>query len=120
MAATTKQETIEIKIVFLQEGTRWVAQGVDYDINASGRTIPEAQQEFFWAFIAAIVVRAERGLLNSANPAASLPKAPSIFAEHFEEGEALKEPAMYELPGGLPEAHIIRAVRASDRRIYQD
>ena len=119
MKTATKQETFDLRVVFLQEGSRWTAQGVEFDINASGRTIQEAQQEFFWAFIAAIVVRAERGLLDPMRPTASLPKAPAIFAEHFAEGEPLKEAARYDLPGGLPEAHVIRSVKSSERRIYQ-
>jgi hypothetical protein len=116
---TKHEESFPVRLVFFQEGRRWVAQCVDFDINASGATIPEATEQFFWTFVGEIVVRAELGKLDPRNLKKSLPKARPHFEDWFKNAEPLVEKRFTMPPGtGLPEAHVIRAVRA-DRRLFE-
>jgi hypothetical protein len=110
-------KTIELRVVFLQEGDRWIAQGVDYDICASGRDLAEAQHEFDWAFVGALVVRGELGMLDLSNITKSLPRAPEKYRTWFKEAQKHLEPSdPFPVPPGLPGAHVIGAIRANERR----
>lgn len=114
MTTSKTKHELQIRLVFFQEGQRWVAQCVEYNINASGRSVAEAQNEFSWAFIAALVVRAERGLLDPEDPTACLPKGRPQYEDIFNQAQRLAEGASFAIPPGvdIPAAHVILAVHA--------
>lgn len=111
----TTTEVKELRVLFFQDGNRWVAQCIDYDICTSGSSIPEAQQHFGEAFVAELGLSYEL----KRQPLEGVPAAPEHYRRLFEEThERLEGQFPIEVPAGadIPPAHVIRAI-AADRRI---
>jgi hypothetical protein len=107
-------QTILLRLLFFQEGVRWVAQCVDYDICAGGESISDAQVNFSSLLATEVCLNLEnnRGMLDG------IPPAPAHFEKLFTASQERLEQLPIELPRGedVPPAHVIRAV-AADRRI---
>jgi hypothetical protein len=84
------QETthsIQITGVLLKEASAWVAQGLEYDIAAQGKTIRDAMRAFRQTLIGQIVIDVRHGR----QPFANIPKAPDFYWEKYDEGESLAD-----------------------------
>lgn len=112
--AQINEKELNVRVLLYQEEGQWIAQGIEWDINAHGHTIEAAQKSFFETFVCAIIANLE----NHRGPLTGLKEAPAVFRHRFESGEALKDPASYRLPPdvNLPAPHMLRAVEA-ERRI---
>ena len=107
-------EKLDLRVLFYQEGTNWIAQCIEFDVNAHGHDIASAQDAFFRAFAASLVIHIQ----NHKDPLTSIPKAPVYFANRFEQArqQQLAGEATWRLPASLalPAPHVIHAI---ERRI---
>lgn len=72
-------QTLVIKVIFMHEGRHWVAQGLEYDLAAQGRTVEETKRAFERTFTGRLLFDRERGR----QPLSGLPKAPQKFWDIF-------------------------------------
>lgn len=70
-------------LLFLDEGKTWIAQGLEYDIAAQGKTLKEAQEAFNRMFITKIIL----DLNNGVDPLSQLSEAPEEYQQMFNETE---------------------------------
>jgi hypothetical protein len=84
-----------------QDGKWWVAQCLDYDIAAPGKTIRDALYEFQRLVVARVAISARNGLDD---PFAGLKRAPERYWKMFDEQSApLKdEIPTFRLPSDEP------------------
>lgn len=101
---------LQLSIVFVQEtgaqGTMWVAQGLEYDIAAQGKTLKEAQDAFERAFVGQVIVNLHHGK----EPMENVPAAPADFWHKFHEGLRLAERKPLFFGDDLPVDFPIRAI----------
>ena len=103
-------ETIQITGVLLKEASAWVAQGLEYDIAAQGKTIRDAMLAFERTVVGHIVL----DLQNNRQPLSALPKAPRFYWNQYEQGEPLMENRKpFRLPDNVP----FRAAEAVELRV---
>ena len=69
-----KKYRIKVSVLLRYEGIYWVAQGIEYDIAAQGRTIQEAKKAFEKTIIGQIILDVKDGL----EPLTGVEKAPPI------------------------------------------
>jgi hypothetical protein len=67
--------TITVRVLFIREGDSYVAQCLEYDIAAQGKTMPEVKRGFELTFAGQMELdtRAGRPLFQG------IPKAPDIY-----------------------------------------
>lgn len=107
------QQSVTLRVLFYQEGAQWIAQCVDFDINAHGESIGLAQRAFEHAVIAEIVTRVE----NNQHPFEKSNTVPTFFAQAFEDALAEKlEQRNIKVPPNVPPAFMIGAI-AAERRV---
>lgn len=63
-------------IVMFKEDDWWIAQCIEYDLAAQGKTIDDAQYEFQRIFCGRMLVARELGIED---PLADIPRAPAMF-----------------------------------------
>ncbi len=76
---------IKIRVLFFKDGQNWVAQGLEYDMVAQGRTIKETQNMFERVFVGNIIINIENGI----EPLSQFKPAPKYFFNMFERAEQL-------------------------------
>lgn len=77
-----------MRVLLLKENDRWVAQGLEYDITASGVSIAEAKAAFR-RMVEAQVAGAEH---DGIEPFEGIGPAPDFYHELAERAEPLKNP----------------------------
>jgi hypothetical protein len=107
-------ESLMIRVLFLKDGPVWVAQGLDYDVAAQGRTIAAAKQ----AFVETLVGRLRMDMERKFPPLYGLSQAPRNFWAIY---ETVAERCMHlnaeridsgsSRPHGLPPAFIIPVIQ---------
>ncbi len=80
-------QTIQITGVLLKEASAWVAQGLEYDIAAQGKTIRDAMRAFRRTLVGQIILDIKLGR----RPLSNVPKAPDFYWEKYDEGEPLAD-----------------------------
>ena len=75
--------TVAINAVIYQDGDDWIAQGIEHDICAQGRSIQEARR----AFEESVVGMALFGVASGKRPLSDIPPAPEEFHAMFEKAE---------------------------------
>ena len=112
-----KPKTIPLRVVLTldRETVQWVARCVEYDIAASGRTLPDAQRAFVGVFIAQLIADVTAGR----QPLEGVPVAPSEIAHRFEAGQRLGDRGKpLEIPRSmLPPDYMIDA-SLQEMRVY--
>jgi hypothetical protein len=108
----TQQVTFNVSVLILREGDSWVAQGLEYDIAAQGKTIAAAKTAFERTFVGQIVV----DVLHGKQPLEGVSRAPRSYWTKFEHGERLTDRKPFYLPEGIPPSFMIAAA-AEDLRI---
>ena len=83
----TKSLDFKLSVLLLREGEAWVAQCLDYDIAAQGKTIAEAKDAFARTFAGQVFV----DLNHNVEPLHGFSPAPQEYWEQFEKGERLKD-----------------------------
>jgi hypothetical protein len=97
---------VRVRVLLLIESKRWVAQCLDYDITAHGKTIPEAKNAFMSTFLSQMVLDYHAG----ASPLAGMKAAPKWYFDMYKRAERLDEPMLMVAPAdeSLPEAPPMR------------
>jgi hypothetical protein len=89
--------TIQISGLLLKEASAWVAQGLEYDIAAQGKTIRDAMKAFRRTVVGQMVIDMKHGR----EPLSAIPKAPDFYwQKYFEEAEPLTRQPL-NLPAGI-------------------
>ncbi len=84
-------------LLCVEEGT-YVAQCLEYDIAAQGRSLHEAMQRFQATFVAHITLDLQEGR----SPLCDVQRAPDRYWEQFEKAEPLARPMPLRMPMDLP------------------
>lgn len=77
----------KLSVLLLLEGDTWVAQCLEYDIAAQGKTIPAAKEAFARTFAGQVFV----DLHHSVEPLCGFSQAPAVYWEQFKKGERLAD-----------------------------
>ena len=80
---------MKLNVVLFQEGPYWVAQGLEHDITAQGKKIPDALYELQRLLVGYIALRQQKNLPPLE---LDLPKAPEIYWRRYEEASSRLEP----------------------------
>lgn len=107
-----KQKTFELSVLFIQGRESWVAQCLEYDIAAQGKTFSDVKRAFERTFIGQVMLDIKSGK----EPLCGIPKAPDIYWERFARSERLKDEERFRLPDNMPPGFMVDAL-AKDRRI---
>ena len=103
-------ETIDFKlsILLIKEGEAWVAQCLQYDIAAQGKTITEAKSAFAHTFAGQVCV----DLHHKVKPLSGFPSAPKVYWDQFGKGEKLadRQPIYIPTDESVPPAFMIHAM----------
>jgi len=103
----------KLSILLLREGDVWVAQCLEYDIAAQGKTIADAKDAFARTFSGQVAV----DLHHDVEPLHGFSQAPRMYWELFKKGERLADRQPIYLPTeSVPPAFMIHAM-ADDLRI---
>ena len=78
----TAAGTLEISGVLYEDAGRWIAQGIEYDITASGASRDEASKRFLMKVGAELVMSLE---LGDKFPLAGVAQAPAKFWRMFDD-----------------------------------
>jgi len=81
----SNQGALALRVLFLKRGYFWVAQCLEYDIVAQGKTQKEAQEAFERVFVSNIIINLEAGIVALSQ----FKKAPQEFFDMFEQSEQL-------------------------------
>ena len=108
-------ETLDFKlsVLLLREGETWVAQCLEYDIAAQGKTIAEAKAAFALTFSGQVCV----DLHQQVKPLSGFSQAPAEYWTRFNKSERLANGQPIYIPeGSIPPAFMIHAM-ADDLRV---
>jgi hypothetical protein len=95
-----------LSVLFLEHAEGgWVAQCLEYDIAAQGKTLKRAME----AFERTVVGQVALDLSKQREPFQGIPQAPSEYWEEFDTAEQLRKRRSFRLPEGIPPGFIIAA-----------
>lgn len=103
--------TLTVSVLLLHEEGGWVAQCLEVDVAAQGKTIAEAKSALERTFVGQIVL----DLKNGRQPLEAIGPAPGEYWEMFNRGERLADRQPFYVPPGLPPAYMISAAAAETR-----
>jgi hypothetical protein len=83
-------EQFPVSVYLYESGGTWIAQGLEYDIVASGPTSDEASKNFNQKFGAELAISMEMG---DPSPLSGVPRAPQEFWDRY---RAIKKTAIDE------------------------
>lgn len=79
--------TITLNVVLLQENDAWVAQALEYDITAQGKSMQAATDALERTVVGQLVVDLRHGL----QPFEGIEQAPKQYWNHFNTGKRLQD-----------------------------
>ncbi|HXM94159.1 MAG TPA: hypothetical protein VOA64_07890 [Candidatus Dormibacteraeota bacterium] len=111
---TIKQSRVNLNltILFLQDHEYWVAQCLEYDVTAQGKSIEEAKLAFERTFVGQVLLDASQGK----EPLAGIGQAPREYFEQFKKAQRLAEPMLFYVPQASP--NIFVNAKAEDLAVY--
>ena len=104
--------TFKLSVLLMREGEMWVAQCLEYDLAAQGRTLAEVKDAFGKTFCGQIMV----DLHHKLEPLSTFSQAPAAYWEKFKHAERLLDRQQLPTPPRVPPAFMIHAM-ADDLRI---
>lgn len=78
---------ITLSVVLFQENNSWVAQALEYDVTAQGRTLPDAEEALKRTLVGQLFVDLNHGL----QPFEGIEQAPEQYWKKFEEAKKLED-----------------------------
>ena len=108
---TTPQTTLAVKVLFIREGEAWVAQCLEHNIAAQGKTLHEAEKTFGKTLVGQLLLDSRRGK----EPLQGIKPAPPVYWRKFDEGIGLKLEPTIHLPKSTPPAFPIEEIRKEAR-----
>lgn len=110
---TPRTLDFKLSVLLLQEGKTWVAQCLEYDIAAQGKTIAAAKDAFSRTFAGQVFV----DLHHKLDPLSGFSPAPKEYWDQFKSAERLADRQPILIPTeSLPPAFLVHAM-ADDLRI---
>ena len=106
------RHSLSVSVIFLQEGNGWVAQCLEYDIAAQGKSIPKAMDALEEVFVGQIVV----DLAMNKHPLEDTPAAPPFYWDKQREAMQLRDRRPFYFGNNIPPAFMVRAT-AEDLRV---
>jgi hypothetical protein len=106
--------TFQVSLLLLREGEVWVAQGLEYDIVAQGKSLKEAIKAFERTCVGQIAIDVEHGN----RPLDGIEQAPEQFWDMFDGAHRLDERKPFRLPKNIISPNRMIAASAEDLRIY--
>jgi hypothetical protein len=108
-----KTLTLKLSVLLLRADTGWVAQCLEYDFVAQGKTIPGVKEAFSRALVGQVLVDIE----HKQEPLSGFAPAPQEYWDKFKQAERLVDRQPIIVPAeSLPPAFMIHAV-ADDLRV---
>jgi hypothetical protein len=107
------RDQFRVSVILYPEDEFWIAQGVQFDITARGRTPIEASERFHDKFGAEFIMSLEVG----EEPLASIGPAPKEFWEMYENAKmraAIDDSSIRLSDGATPQVH--QEIKIADRR----
>ena len=109
---------IRVSVLLFNDGSRWMAQGLEYDFVASGSTIRKAMDAFTEAFAGQICLDVKNGNV----PLSGFGPAPAERWNQFQDGVRFAESRLIPLPDDLvasgSHTGIPNLVEANDLRVF--
>ena len=99
-----------LSVVLLQENDSWVAQALEYDITAQGKTIQKATDALERTVVGQLLV----DITHGSQPFEGIEQAPKIYWEHFEKAKRLEDSGK---PLRVPISSSTR-VKLEDTRVF--
>lgn len=101
-----QEKTLVISILFLHEGDSYVAQCLEYDIAAQGKTMPEVKRAIELTLIGQITLDIHSGK----RPFEGIPKAPAMYWEIFDKALKIEVEEPISLLRDVPPAFLINEI----------
>jgi len=108
---TQKTYSFNLSILLLQEDKTWIAQCLEWDIAAQGKTLDDALKSFEKTFVGQLVL----DIGQDKNPLENTPRTPKEYWTKFEQAKKLEERKPFYLPEEISLACITAS--AQDLRI---
>jgi len=108
---TPAPRKIALRVIYLRETDYWVAQCLEHDIAAQGKTLSEVEDAFRKTLVGQIVLDLRKGR----EPLEDIKPAPSIYWRKFREGLRLGVEPNIELPSEIPPAFMIEGITSETR-----
>ena len=101
-----RELNFKIRVLLFRDSDMWVAQCLEYDIAAQGKTLDEVQNRLKRTFVGQIILDVEMGK----QPLQGIAEAPQMFFERFENcGHRLKEATPFTFDD-IPPAYVVNAI----------
>lgn len=109
-----EENKLVVRVLVLREGDAYVAQCLEYDIAAQGKTIAEVKRAFERTFLGQMILDARKGK----RPLEDIGPAPRYYWEKFEEAFRVedREPSL-SIPKDVPPAFMINEIHKELRVI---
>ena len=105
--------TFLLSVLFIKDqNSTWVAQCLEFDIAAQGKTIKEAQKAFERTFLGQVGL----DVRGNRRPLEGIEQAPKEYWDMFESAVRLADRKPFRLPADIPPAFMIAA--AEDLRVW--
>ena len=105
------QISLDLRVLLFQEDKTWVAQCLEWDIAAQGKTLDDALNSFECIFVGQIILDIE----NGRKPLESTPVAPKEYQKMFKDARKLADKKPFSLPKEI--RPVINTATANDLRI---
>jgi len=105
--------TISLRVIYIRENDYWVAQCLEHDIAAQGKTLPEVEDAFRKTIIGQIILDLRKGR----EPLEDLKPAPPMYWRKFSEGLRLGVEPNIELPSQIPPPFMLEGITKETRII---
>ena len=97
------EKTEDLRVLLFRERGWWVAQCLEYDINAQGKNVNDTIYEFLRTFFGHLIACSENGI----DLHYSTPPAPQKYLEMFRSAMGLEtEPLRFQVPPSVPQPFI--------------
>lgn len=103
--------TIAIRVIYLRENDTWVAQCLEYDVAAQGKTLSEVEDAFRKTITGQIILDLRKGR----EPFEGIRPAPRAYWQKFDEGFRLGVERNIDLPPNVPPAFMVEAITRETR-----
>lgn len=103
-------QVLQLSVLFIKDQhSTWVAQCLEFDIAAQGKSFKDAQRAFERTFMGQIAL----DMRNDRRPLEGIKQAPKQYWSMYEESERLADRRPFRLPEGIPPAFMISAAQES-------
>jgi hypothetical protein len=103
MKTMSEQKALMVRVLFIREGESFVAQCLEFDIAAQGKTITEVKRAFERTLIGQMMLDVRRGK----RPFEDFGPAPRYYWEKYEQANPVGDREPLSLPKEVPPAFIV-------------